>query len=375
MWFFRSPSIIYGEDSLSFLNNLPCSRILIITDRNIVSMGLAQKVIKELPEGSESMIIGNVPVEPTMSFIRSQAKTVNEFRPDLIIGLGGGSSMDCAKACFVSYERPDLDLYEITPMVNLDLRKKAKLVLIPTTSGTGSECSWASVISEDDHKRKNELASPEIIADYAVLDPEMVKDLPWEIRRSTAVDALTHAVEGYTSAWKNPYSDIFSRKAVELITHNLPFLSKGEKDMGRIMDVHMGASMAGLSFSNSQITLAHSLGHSLGAMYRVPHGICVGIFLPYVIEFNYPESGSQYDELISMFPEEMRRKKLDGTVREFYRIIGMPTSIEKIGIKKEEYLQNMETLVSLAMESTGTTLNPRETGRKEMEELFMKVIK
>ncbi|EQD39760.1 alcohol dehydrogenase, partial [mine drainage metagenome] len=116
MWFFRSPSIVYGEDSLSFLNDIPQRNILIITDKNIVNAGLLKKVEKELPEDSKMNVIDTVPVEPTISYIRSLKSEVESFTPNLIIGLGGGSCMDCAKVTFVSYERPDIDLYEITPL-------------------------------------------------------------------------------------------------------------------------------------------------------------------------------------------------------------------------------------------------------------------
>ena len=302
MWFFRSPSIIYGEDSISYLNDIPQRRIAILTDGNIVRAGLVQKVRHEIPEDAKVLIIDDVPVEPTLSYVSSIKGKIDQFKPDLIIGLGGGSCMDCAKAAFVTYEKPGLDMHDITPLINLDLRKKARIILIPTTSGTGSECSWAAVISEDDHGRKNEFASPEIIADFAILDPVMVSSLPEMVRKSTAIDALTHAIEARSSAWKNPYSDIFADKAVELITSNLMDAIADNENVDAITNVHIGASMAGLAFSNSQITLAHSLGHSLGAHFNIPHGISVGIFLPHVIRFNYSEAKTEYSAINKKFP-------------------------------------------------------------------------
>ncbi len=373
MWFFRSPSIIYGEDSISYLNDIPQRRITIVTDGNIVRTGLVQKVKSQLPSGADVLIIDDVPVEPTLSYVSSIKAKIAEFRPDLIIGLGGGSCMDCAKAAFVTYEKPDLDMHEITPLINLDLRKKSRIILIPTTSGTGSECSWAAVISEDDHGRKNEFASPEIIADFAILDPVMVSSLPEMVRKSTAIDALTHAIEARSSAWKNPYSDIFADKAVELITSNLMDALNDHENVEAVTNVHIGASMAGLAFSNSQITLAHSLGHSLGAHFSIPHGISVGIFLPHVIRFNYSEAKTEYSAINKKFPAVLRKKYLYLTVENFLKQLSMPMTLADLKINKNEFEQKMDSMASLALESTGTVLNPRDAGRSELEMLLREI--
>ncbi len=373
MWFFRSPSIIYGEESVTYLNDIPQRRIVIVTDGNIVKAGLVDIVRKELPEDSDVLVIDTVPVEPTISYVLSIKNKISGFSPDLIVGLGGGSCMDSAKAAFATYERPDMDMHDITPLVHLDLRKKSRLILIPTTSGTGSECSWASVISDDDHGRKNEFASPEIIADFAILDPAMVSSLPESVRKSTAIDALTHAIEARSSTWKNPYSDIFADKAVELIASNLFEALDNSKNTEAVANVHIGASMAGLAFSNSQITLAHSLGHSLGAHFNIPHGISVGIFLPHVIRFNYSEAKKEYAEINRKFPSSIRKRYLYLTVESFLEVLKMPVTISDLKISKKEYDEKMESMVSLALESTGTVLNPRDAGRPELEKLLKEI--
>ncbi len=374
MWFFRAPNIVFGEDSLSYLNGIEKNRILIVTDRNLAGAGLVKLVEEQLPEGSETSIISDIPEEPTLDDIQERLARVNDFSPDLIIGLGGGSCMDAAKALFVLYERPDLDVYDITPLVNLNLRKKSNLFLVPTTSGTGSECTWAAVLSDGDHGRKNELASPEIIADYAILDPALVRKLPREITRNTAVDALTHAIEGRTSQWNNVYSNIFSDKAVELISTGLPRSLKDPDDLRAREDVHIGASMAGISFSNSQIGLAHAMGHSLGAHFRIPHGMTVGLYLPEIIEFNDPQCHEAYAELNSKFPESCRKESLAETVREFFKIIGQPLKIGECNIDPEEYRSNIPSLVELAEESTGVVTNPRDASSSDIEGFFAKVL-
>lgn len=374
MWFFRSPNIVFGEDSLTYLNNIEKKRIVIISDSNIRKAGLVDKVLKELPENSENKVIDDIPEEPTLSDITRRVEFVNNFAPDLIIGLGGGSSMDAAKAIFALYERPDLDIYDITPLVNLNLRKKANLYLIPTTSGTGSECTWAAVLSDQDHKRKNELASPEIIADYAILDPVLVKDLPLSITRNTAVDAITHAIEGRTSQWNNHYSNIFAEKAMELITENLQDVLSDPGNLNARELVHLGASMAGISFSNSQIGLAHAMGHSLGAHFKIPHGVTVGLYLPGIIDFNDTVCHEAYESLRMKFPEKYRRKNLAETVREFFREIGQPLNVEDCRIDTAQYKEKLSSLVELAEESTGVVTNPRDSDSTEIMDIFTSVI-
>lgn len=374
MWFFRSPEIVFGEDSLSYLNQVSFRKILLVTDRNIESAGLVDMVVSQLPEDSTHKVISDIPEEPTISAIRERSRQVKEFGPDLIIGLGGGSSMDAAKAFFALYERPDLDIYDITPLVPLNLRQKSRLYLIPTTSGTGSECTWAAVISDDDHQRKNELASPEIIADVAILDPALVEKLPTGVTRNTAVDAITHAVEGASSQWKNVYSDIFARRALSLIASNITGVLSGDKSGSR-EQVHIGASMAGIAFSNSQIGLAHAMGHSLGAVFNVPHGMSVGLFLPAVVDFSEPDASGIYADLNTQIPSEYRRKSLGESLRTLFKAIGQPLTIDECGVSAEEYREHMEELVDLASESTGVITNPREAETSDIRMIFEQAIK
>lgn len=373
MWFFRSPQIVYGEDSLSFLGTIDIKRSVIVTDRNIVKTRIPEKVAASLPEGSEHIVISDISEEPTISEMTKSMEKIRKFSPDWFIGVGGGSSMDTAKILFFLYERPDLSVYDVTPLTPLGLRKKSRLIAIPTTSGTGSECSWAAVLSEEKENRKSELASPEILPDYAILDPDMVLALPAEQTRNTAIDAITHSIESYVSSWNNPYSDALSEKALELILDNVGEVLNDPTDPIKRNYVHIGASMAGLSFSNSQIGLAHAMGHALGACYKIPHGSAVGVFLPHVIEFNYSTVRERYDRLNRMFPEAYRRDNLQASISELFIKLGLPPDIRDLGIEAEDYHHRLEEMVTLAAESTGSLTNPRESSSDELRELFLKI--
>ena len=370
MWFFRAPTIVFGEEALSYLSSLPIRKALIVTDRHLLTTELPEKVRQALPSGAASLVLGDVGEEPDLDEMTPRLEEVRRFEPDWILGLGGGSSIDTAKILFVLYERPDLTVYDATPLQALGLRRKSRLLAIPTTSGTGSECTWAAVLSEKQEKRKHELASPEIIPDYAILDPDMVVGLPLEQTRNTAVDAITHAIEGYVSTWRNPYSDAMSEKALEMILGNLLTVVKNPGDKAARNAVHIGASMAGLSFSNSQIGLAHALGHALGARYKTPHGKAVGIFLPLVIDFNTSVCAERFDRLNSLVPAPIRAASLSQSIMKLFRAMGQDATVAATGVKRQEYFDGIEELVSTAAESTGMVTNPRDSGSSELRELL-----
>ncbi len=372
MWFFRSPDVIFGADSLSYLNNIDAKRIVIVSDKNIQHAGLIEKVIKNLPDNVEVHTIDDIPVEPDFDDITQHMDGIRSFGPDYFIGVGGGSCMDSAKILFALYERPDISVYDITPIVKLGLRKKSHLIEIPTTSGTGSECSWAAVVSGKNEKRKNELASPEILADYAILDPEMVLSLPLNQTISTAVDAMTHAIESYVSSWSNPYSEALAEKGLFMVSHSIMDVLKKPGSLELRNNVHIGASMAGLSFSNSQIGLAHALGHSLGAVFKMAHGTAVGIFLPHVVSYNSLEVDGKYSILNNLFPEDIKGKNLHDTLIKMFKVINQPLKISDLNITRKSFDDNLNTLIELAEDSTGITMNPVEAGREEIKELFVK---
>ena len=372
MWFFRSPQIVFGPDSLSHLSSLPIHRAAIITDRYLLKTDLPDRVRSSLPEGADSLTVGDISAEPPLSEMTANAERIRGFAPDWFVAVGGGSSIDTAKILFALYERPDLTVYDITPLVPLGLRQKSRLVAIPTTSGTGSECTWAAVLSEEGEKRKHELASPEILPDYAILDPSLVVSLPPEQTRNTAADAMAHAVEAYGSTWRNPFSDAMAEKALELISTNIDGVMADPGNLEPRNLVHIGASMAGLSFSNSQIGLVHAMGHSLGAIFHLPHGKVIGLLLPYVVDFNYDACPERYDRLNRLIPTNHREERLSGSLSNILGAMGVARSAKEAGIGEEAYRSNLEPLVALASESTGMVTNPKDSGSEDLRNIFIR---
>lgn len=369
MWWFVTPSkIAFGEDALDALNELKGQKALIITDKIITNLGYTKLIEKRLKDnGFDIKCFDEVEPEPSTEVIYKALNIANEFQPDWFVAIGGGSSMDTAKATWVLYERPDKKIEEINPLEPLGLRKKAKLVCIPTTSGTGSESTWAIVITDKKDLRKMELASREVLPDLVILDPKLVISMPPRLTADTGLDALTHAIEAYVSTWKNDFSDALAEKATELIFKYLPRAYKNGNDLEAREKMHYAADMAGMAFSNSQIGIAHALGHALGAIFHIPHGRSVGLFLPYSIQYNWNYASDKYEKLAEKAGLNTR---LDQAVLNLLKELEQPSTIKQLNISKDDYYKKLDILVSRAMESTAIIVNPRPVDEKECKKLF-----
>jgi alcohol dehydrogenase class IV len=286
MWYFRSPEIVFGEDALDHLSTLSGERAFIVTDQVMVDLGFDQLVGQHLQQaGLAYNIFSQVAQEPTLTTILDGVAQLTDSQADWIIGLGGGSVMDAAKAMWVLYENPGFDLTEVHPFAELILRQKARLITIPTTSGTGSECTWAFVLTDPSENRKLGLGTPKILPDIAIVDPIFPQKMPPQLTADTAFDALTQAIEGYTASLHNDFSDGLCLKAIQLLFDHLPQAVADGQNLTAREKVHNAATLAGLGFGNAMAALAHSMGHSFGALFNVPHGRAVGLFLPYSIQY------------------------------------------------------------------------------------------
>ena len=378
MWFFRSPEIVFGECALDYVDNIQGNRALIVTDENIVALGFVETVQSKLSEvGIESDIFASVEPNPSMETVQRGADVALDLEPDWIIGLGGGSAIDAAKAIFVLYERPDLAPDEIAPVGSLGLRQKARLMAIPTTSGTGAEMTWPVVLTDTAEHCKINLGHPEDIPDLAIIDPAFVSHLPPQITADTGMDVLTHAVEGYTSQWRNDFTDGLCLKATELVFQHLPNACEhGAEDPVAREKMHNAASIAGLGFGNSMAAIAHAMGHSLGAVFGVPHGRAVGLFLPYTIEFTVRGYAPTRFAEIARFldlpsaDEAEGAASLTGAIRDLARRIGQPTSLREAGISKEDFEARLSDLVDKALNDSSLLIGVRFPEDEEVERMF-----
>jgi alcohol dehydrogenase class IV len=377
MWFFRSPEIVFGEGALDHLAELQGHKALIVTDQNIARLGFVEMVQARLAEaGIESTVFAEVEPEPSLQTVQRAAQEALIYGPDWIVGLGGGSCMDAAKATWFLYERPDLDLGRLTPFETLGLRAKARIVAIPTTSGTGSEATIAAVLTDREEGRKVALASGELVPDIAIVDPIFVMGLPPRITADTGMDVLTHAVEGYTSHWHNDFSDGLCLKAIQLVFEYLPrACGSGANDPEVREKMHNAAAIAGLGFGNSMCALAHAMGHALGAAFHVPHGRAVGLFLPFTIEFTANWGEGRYGEVARFLglpakDEAQAAASLVAAIQQLSEQIGQPTSVRELGISFESYAEAMAHLTDNTEADTQIVCAARVPDSEELERLF-----
>ena len=376
MWYFSSPFVVFGEDALSHLSQIQGKRAFIVTDATLAKIGIAARIEGILQgAGFETCTFAEVEPEPSLQTVRRGAQLASEFAPDWIIGLGGGSPMDASKAIWALYERPDLDPTDINPMETLGL-SKARLIAIPTTSGTGSEATWALVLTDLEEKRKFSTGSRELVPTLALIDPTMTQALPARITADTGLDVLTHAVEGYLASWANDFTDGLCLKATQLV---FEYLERAVAD-GNDLEAreHMGnaAAIAGLGFGNSNLGLAHAMGHSFGALFKQPHGRCVALFLPYITEFTINAGLGRYLDiarfvgLTDTHDAEEAGRLLVEKMRELERAVAQPTSIAAFGISREDFMAAMPKLVEHAEQDTQFFTAPRIPESEELAQMF-----
>ena len=378
MWELTYPrTIVIGEGALDYLKEVKGKRVLIVTDKVIHKLDFVEKVANYLKEaGLEVTIFDDVESEPSMETIVKGAEFARKYGPDWFIGLGGGSCMDAAKAIWVLYENSEIPVDGINPLEKLGLRKKARLICIPTTSGTGSDATWATVITDVRDERKLELASREIVADIIILDPELPKSMPPRLVADTGLDALTHAIEGYVTQWSNDFSDALAIKAIQIVFKYLPRAYRNPEDKEAKEKMHNAATIAGISFGNSQAGIAHAMGHSLGAIFHVPHGRSVDLFLSYSIEYGAREAMRRYADIaraigIEAKTDEEAVEKLIEAVRRLDREVGEPASLKELGISREDFEKRLDDLVTRAANSTCTFMNPRVPDVDDTRKLFI----
>lgn len=378
MWFFKSPEIVFGDDALSYLERLEGKRAFIVTDATMVKLGHAARVEQVLrAAGLDIRIFDGVEPDPSLETVWAGAQAMSSFAPEWIVGLGGGSALDAAKAMWILYERPDIDPAAINPMEKFGLRSKARMVAIPTTSGTGSEVTWFTILSSVSERRKLALGSREAMADIAILDPVFVASLPPRVTADTGLDALTHAIEAFTCQYYNDFSDALAVKASQLIFEYLPRAYQDGHDAPARFKMHCAASIAGLAFGNAWAGLAHSLGHAVGGVFHIPHGRAVALFLPYTIEFCARGEGSstRYGELARLLglpgaTEHQAAASLAAAIRQLEGALEQPRTLEACGLRWEDLEREMETLVAHAGNDNATLASTRFPSNDELRKLF-----
>jgi len=313
--------------------------------------------------------------EAPLENVRECAESMKEFGPDVIVAVGGGSVIDGAKAAWILYERPDItDLVTVSPLVPIGLRKKAVLVAVPTTSGTGSDCTAISVVTDTQARRKIPIVSNELMPDFCVLVPAFAAGMPPELTAGTGLDALTHAIDCVMSPMTNDFTDALALRAIKMVFEYLPRAYRDGTDREARFRMHIAATMAGIAFGNGGVALTHSMGHALGKTFAVHHGIAVSIFIPYALQFYYPVTDKYLDicEALKVADKsnEASLTGLIGKVRTLLRELDVPTDLKGLGVSREDFEKNIDKLALHSFEDPSVFQSPRPITLEQCQELL-----
>ena len=407
-WFKVPPRIYHEMGSIQYLQKLPdVNRVMIVTDKTMEKLGYIEKVKYHLRKRKNPVMIevlSNVEPDPSIETVINGAEEMIKFKPDTIIALGGGSPIDAAKGMWLFYENPEVK-FEDLKLKFMDMRKRiykfpklgrlAKLVAIPTTSGTGSEVTSFAVITNKENNIKYPLADYELTPDVAIIDSQFVRSLPKEVIADTGLDVLTHGIEAYVSVMATDYTDALALKAIEMVFEYLPKSYKND-DSPECMEarekMHNASCMAGMAFANAFLGINHSLAHKLGSHFNIPHGRANAILLPHVIEYNSQiptkitafskyknfvadKKYSQISKVLGLKSNNVEEgvKSLISAIENLMRELNEPTSIAKCGIDKEKYFDLLEQLSLEAFDDQCTSTNPRQPMISEIKAIYEKI--
>lgn len=366
--------LIFGKGCLEHLKILKGNKAMIVTGgSSMKKSGMLQKVIDYLKEANiESDVFSGVEPDPLFSTVINGANKMKEYGPDIIIGLGGGSAMDAAKAMWIYYENEELKtLQDILPPNDFPkLRKKAYLVCIPSTSGTASEVSRSIVITEDETHTKFGIGNMEMMPDIAICDPVVTITMPDKITAETGMDALTHALEAWVSRRANYVSDILAEAAVKDIVEYLPKVFEDRNDL-EYRERMLNASLtAGMAFTNVSLGIVHSMAHTLGSLFGLAHGLLDAILLPYVIEFNSQDESAKnkYNKIAN---EIKGQDNLVSIVRELNSKVNIPSSLSELITDKKSFNEKMDVMIDMALADGCTKTNPIIPTRDELRDLYL----
>lgn len=407
MLWFKVPESVYFKYgalpiALTDLKDQGIKKAVIVTDKPLFDLGYTTKITKELDKYNIAYsVFSDVKPDPTIDNVNDGLKLINNFNPDCIIALGGGSAMDAAKVMWLMYEHPEANFKDMA-MTFMDIRKriykfpnmgkKAKMVAIPTTSGTGSEVTPFSVITDTDGK-KYPLADYALTPTMSIVDSELTMSMPKGVTAASGIDVFTHAIESYVSVLSTDYTMPHALKSAKLVYENLEESYLGGSDAKKAKENMANAScLAGMSFANAFLGICHSLAHKLGAKFHIPHGIANALLLNEVIKYNATDKPyrmgtfSQYEKPMAIqrysdfaknlgINETTEIKNIEKLIELFNDLkesVNIPTSIKEWGVDEKEFLNAVEDLAEMAFDDQCTSANPRYPQIQDLQEIYLR---
>lgn len=370
--------LYYGKDAMDVLKTIKGKKaIVVVGGGSMKRFGFLDKVVDNLKTaGMEVSLFEGVEPDPSVETVMKGAAAMREFEPDWIVAVGGGSPIDAAKAMWAFYEYPDCTFEQlITPFSFPELRQKAKFIAISSTSGTATEVTAFSVITDYAKGIKYPLADFNITPDIAIVDPALAETMPPKLVSYTGMDALTHAIEAYVSTLNSPFTDPLAIKAIQMVDEYL--LNSYGGDMAAREQMHYAQCLAGQAFSNALLGIVHSMAHKTGAAFstgHIAHGCANAMYLPYVIKYNAKCAEARYADIA-------RSIGIDGTDAECVKALcdkiddmnkqmNIPKTLKEFGIIEDEFKEKIAEISKNAVGDACTGSNPREITPEVMEKLF-----
>ena len=401
LWFKVPPKVYFkrGATDLALKVLKGKKRAFIVTDRFLFNSGAVDTITKTLDEiGIDHEVFFDVKPDPTIATIKQAMEIVKPYEPDVIIALGGGSPMDAAKIIWLQYEQPETNFADIS-MRFMDIRKrichlgkKATMVCIPTTSGTGSEVTPFAIITDEKTHYKYAIADYALTPNMAIVDPNFVDHMPKGLTAASGIDALVHSLEAYVSCMATNFTNGHALEATKQVFRYLArSYNEGANDPVAREKMHYAATIAGMAFANSFLGLCHSMAHKLGAMYSIPHGVANALLIRQVIKYNavdkptkqatfpqykYPNAKTKYGQIADELNlggknDDEKVELLIKAVDDLMTEINLPKSIREFGVKEDEFMANLDTLVERAFDDQCTGANPRYPLMSEIKQIFL----
>lgn len=368
--------LYYGDKACEYLEQVDAKRaFLIYGSERMEKDGTIAMIQGHLEKaGAVCQTFSGVEHDPSVATVKEGVEKMNAFNPDLIIGIGGGSPIDAAKAMWVFYEHPELSFEDIAKPFNLpELRNKAKFIAIATTSGTATEVTCMSIITDETTGIKYPVVDFNITPDVAILDTTLVEKLPKHIVANTGMDALTHAIEAYTSTVATPITDAVAMKSIEMVFKYLVDSYNG--DMTARKEMHIAQNLAGMAFSNAVLGIVHSMAHKSGKIFEIPHGRINAIYLPHATRFNAKTAPEKYVDIARRLnlKGETDAELIDAlcdAINGLKKNMEMPMTLKEAGVKEDFFNEHLHSLAETSVADPCTGTNPREISVEEMEKVY-----
>ena len=405
MLWYKVPAKIYfkrGALDLALRELQGRKRAFIVTDRFLFNSGMTNAITNVLDDiGVDYQIFFDVKPDPTLSTINDAMMMVKAYEPDTFIALGGGSSMDAAKILWLMYEQPDT-VFEDIAMRFLDIRKricqipqlgeKALMVCVPTTSGTGSEVTPFSIITDDETHVKYAIADYALTPNVAIIDPNLVDTMPRGLTAVSGYDAIVHSLEAYVSSMATNFTNSNALEAIKLLFRYLKrSYDEGKNDPVAREKVHYAATIAGMAFANAFLGVCHSMAHKLGAMFNIPHGMANALLINQVVKFNatdkptkqaafpqykFPNAKAKYGQIADELglggkDDDEKVQRLQEALIQMKKDLGLPMSIKDFGIPEDEFMAKLDEMVELAFDDQCTGANPRYPLMQEIKQMYI----